>query len=414
MDRLYKLIGTEHEFATCTRELKYVVHHLSATTVGALQVTCSDESEHECVSSFQSRLVDELLPPLKSGGRSAFRVANMGSHYPWGAVRLAERHFATKRSHDDFKVMIVKLNAHVHVEAGPDGMTYGSMERYRIQSAACGAIHALLEGEDAPYLEELREAFLSEGYNRLEILRDSEKVDPNAAMLFAALCSARLQARRAVLDIQHHPATSPTFYIVLPAVTLNRASRDTELLCGVYSLDHRSVGGAEQYRGLGDDPAKYRITHPARPLRVSDDQLAITRDLRDHRRIAHDHWKRDGSPYHVHEDQLKGIHAQALSEEGAHDPYTKAVLKIMLRVLAQLNPITAALLLFTEGVAEIHHVYCIHRLAQLDNADEADRHEARKIVDDSLARIDSLPEDKVEKLIKAFVSDHGFSGLQQP
>ena len=84
--------------------------------------------------------------------------------------------------------------------------------------------------------------FQSEGKDRVAILQDPEKVSEKNRPLFAAVVNARLQARRALIDLQDFVPTSPTLYLVLPCVTLNQKQRDTEFLCGLYEADARTSG----------------------------------------------------------------------------------------------------------------------------------------------------------------------------
>ena len=51
----------------------------------------------------------------------------------------------------------------------------------------------------------------------------------------------------------------PTYWVVLPCVTVNRHAQDTEIVCGVYAVDGRDGERAVTYSGLGDDAAAYRI-----------------------------------------------------------------------------------------------------------------------------------------------------------
>jgi len=95
MDTIRQLIGTEQDLEQVTRQLRFFVEGLRTPVVGALHVTCSDESEHECIEAFQRGFVDAVLPELKLWSRSPFRSSNLGGRYEWGAVRVAEQHYAT-------------------------------------------------------------------------------------------------------------------------------------------------------------------------------------------------------------------------------------------------------------------------------------------------------------------------------
>jgi len=62
--------------------------------------------------------------------------------------------------------------------------------------------------------------------------------------------------------------------------------KDNEIVCGVYVADHRSADRVEEYVGLDDDPAKYRIERVGRKLKVTDTSIDNPRKLRNHRRLV--------------------------------------------------------------------------------------------------------------------------------
>jgi len=270
MKTLRDLIGVERYLDQVSGALRHVVRELGPPVVGALEVTCSDESELECGESFQHEFVEHLLPPLKTGARSAFRTGNLGARYEIGSVAIAESHFATPASRDAFKVLVVKINGHVSVCQGPGGPEYGPMQRYEAESTACGALHALLAGQRLPALLELREAFGSGAIDRVAALLDPHRVPPAYRYVCAALVGARLQARRAEDDIRRHSPQTPTVYLVVPCVTFNRPGPDTELVVGFCQIDGRSGACAVRYEGLGDDPSRYRIERHGDRLRIAD------------------------------------------------------------------------------------------------------------------------------------------------
>lgn len=282
-DDLKKLLGVEAPLDDINRALRRYARSFDAPVVGALQVTCADEDEWECADSFQRHFVNDLLPSFKFGHRAALRLANLGARYEWGALSIAEHHFATLATHDAFKVLLVKLNAHVAAEGTDDGAQYGGMQRYDTGSTACGALHTLLAQSqavaqgaargDRPFLADLRSAFQAEGQDRLMTLLDKKKVAPAVRMLLAAIVNAQLQAHRVMAEIEKHKPHSPTLYVVASAVTLNRSDRDTELLCGLWTHDQRSDAKTRTYVGLGDDPAGYKVTYDLGRLHVNDDQL---------------------------------------------------------------------------------------------------------------------------------------------
>jgi hypothetical protein len=189
MQHLYDMIGVEQPLTAVSRALKQHAGSYRAPLVGAMHVTCSDESERECVDTFQDVFVNEMLPELKFHSHSPFRSANLGGRYEWGAVRIAEQHFATKETAEAFKVLVVKINSHVCVDDSSSPTRYGHMARYGQNSVFCGALHALLSGDVQPFARQLKEAFLSEGVDRIAALRE---IDENVRALSAAISNARL------------------------------------------------------------------------------------------------------------------------------------------------------------------------------------------------------------------------------
>ncbi|MBN2445241.1 MAG: hypothetical protein JXO22_00820 [Phycisphaerae bacterium] len=270
MRSLIEQLGVEQDLDNVNRALCREVLALNAPTVGALHITCADESEWECIDSFQKCFVQRLLPELKFGVKTPFRLANLGARYERGAIAVAEHHYATPESRDAFKVLVVKINAHVAVDDSRAVPYYGRMNRYETESTACGALHALMGGSKLPFADDLREAFGSEGHDRLAALADLGRISADERGLFVAMVSARLQTRRVELDIHHHAPASPTLYIVTAVVTLNRTGRDTELPCGLYIADHRGDTPKLSYAGLGDDPLRYLVQYDQGKLVVRE------------------------------------------------------------------------------------------------------------------------------------------------
>jgi hypothetical protein len=270
MGRLEELIGTETGLARLSGVVQEFARTEGAWVVGAYQVTCSDEAEWECAECFQQSFAESLLPALKLGRRAVFRSINLGARYETGAIHIAEEHFATEESSAAFKLMVAKINAHVGVRQREAGPEYGWLDRYHSRSACCGALAALMAGSDLPAVRELAEAFASGGKDRLAVINDPAAVPQEHRALVAAITSAALQARRAVGDIEQCRPRTPTRFLVLPCVTINRPGPDTELLVGRYAIDWTGRVSATSYEGLGDDPASYRIEHQHGRLLVKD------------------------------------------------------------------------------------------------------------------------------------------------
>ena len=259
MEELETLIGREVGLDETVAALRQSVLHMTLPAVGAHLVTCSDESEIECADAFQRGFVEPLLPNLGPEKCAAFRTANLGSRYEWGSARIAEHHYATPDSRQFAKCVVIKINGHVSVLDTPQGRQYGPMARYETQSAACGALHALLGGAKGAFADDLRDALCGDGQDRIAILLNQNAVASKYRYLAAAIVSARRQAERALRDIEEYTAATPTVYVIAPCVTLNRPGPDGELLVGFYAADFRGATPNVEYAGLGDDPAKYRF-----------------------------------------------------------------------------------------------------------------------------------------------------------
>lgn len=270
MNALIKLIGQEFTVKKISRTLCDITQDLRPGVVGAIHITCADESEHECVQAFQKGFVQHHLPELKFANQSAFRISNLGGRYEWGAVGIAEEHFVLPMTPSSFKLMVIKINSHVGVTVEKDAERYGFLKRYGRESACCGALSALMAGKKGPFLEEMREVFRFVGIDRLQILADPGQVAPELRSLFAAVVSAGLQARQVMTDIRAHKPSVPTLYLVVPCITLNRPDIDTEILCGVYTADCRFNGVKEEYVGLSDDPANYSFSIHNRRIFIQD------------------------------------------------------------------------------------------------------------------------------------------------
>ena len=423
MDRLHELLGRELDVTEVARKLYEFAGNVHAPVVGAMHVTCSDESERECIDAFHNGFAGPLLPSLKFGERTPFRIASLGGRYEWGAASIAEEHFATPASDDAFKLMLIKLNSHVSIESDGAEPCFGRMRRYERESTYCGALHALMQGQQHPFIDDLHEAFTSEGGDRLATLLDEQAVPPALRSLYAAVVNARLQSRRCLVDIQDRRPVSPTLYVVLPCVTLNRRDRDTEIVCGVYRADWRSDEPQIEYRGVGDDPSRYTLDRSRGPLRLEDPSIGVTRDARDHRRMvletlqAHRESGAVAIPGAA-DDATEGGESTApagrrsaelerLLDEAAagrhHEPsYAGPLLKMLLGVLAQLNPVTSVAFLFAEGVPQMHHLFRVQRLVRGLAGDDEARHILRQIE----SRVDRLPPERARRIVEVLAAAH--------
>ncbi len=404
IDRLRELVGNERLVTGVSQTLHLCVSSLGPPVVGAMQITCADESETECVNAFHHGFVRYYLPSLKVGEHAAFRIANLGGRYEWGAIRIAEDHYATPKSHDAYKLLVVKVNAHVAVVETPDGPQFGVMRRYETDSWCCGALHGLLEGDSQPYVEQLRESFASEGLDRVSALRDESVVEPANRNLFAAIVSARLQARRVVLDIQDYEPKSPTRYLVIPCVTLNRPGPDSELVCGYYSASDPEQPQCVEHFGLGDDPAGYQRTMKNNKVVVTDEHLGTPRQARNHRQLVLAEWHRRAGERRptVRDDRLVQIRHDVEQHKHRDRRHSKSLLRGLLLVLAEVEPMSAAVFLFANGMMGIHHAFRMHRMArELEGSEEA-----RQMLNDVRQRIDGMDPEHAEAMVELLAREY--------
>jgi len=397
MHTLRELLGKEHPLDTACRTLRDTCRLERPVAVGAYHIHCSDETEKECADAFQQWFVQELLPDLKPWNRSPFRTANLGARYEWGTAGIAEDHYAIPEAMDGVKAVVIKVSSHVGVLPQGNDQQFGKIQRYGAPSSCCGALTGLLCNSHLPSLLRMREVFQSEGKDRVAMLNDAEQVDPAYRLLFAAVVNARLQSRRAVLDIQNMAPRSPTVFLIVPCVTLDRSQRDTELVVGCYRADCSNGPAKVTYQGLGDDPSKYEALLHHGHLQVGDDQLQQERVARDHREII-DQWRArhgiDPSPAREHSAQIREA-ARKVDKHGS--AVAQEVATALLTTMAVASPIPFALELFVSGAAGIHHVYRAWRLA----SGGAEANDARPIFDEVLAHIESLSPEEAQQLVQS-------------
>jgi hypothetical protein len=449
VEHLYPVVGRERSLRELTQLLYFDVRTHADVLVGAIHVTCADEAEAECAEAFQQGFVQYLLPQLKFARRAAMRVSNLGGRYEWGSIGIADLHFTLPEAVvPGPRLMVIKINAHVALEEverldrtaaagrgdrgrltapgsgpatpaaaavapapeapvvrdGERGFRLGEWKRYGRPSPCCSALDSLLRGGHEPWVEELRETFESEGKDRIALLMDPAVVDPAYRPLHTAIVSARLQARKAVLDIQELRAGTPIRFLVLPCVTINRHERDTEILCGVYTIDPASAEQPTTYFGLGDDPAAYETRVQNRQIQIADPALGTMRVGRDHRALVRSEFHLHGARGRIRTDdpRLERIKADVARDQHRHHLHARALLKASLPILAEVMPVPAAIILFAEGAAGIHHAFRAHRLArELEGSEDA-----RKILAEVHDRIDQLDPAKAEALIELLMREY--------
>ena len=220
MQSIRELIGKEWSLEQVGTALALAAQASQAPVVGAMHMVCADESEFEVCEAFNQHCVHKMLPSLKHARAAAFTLSNLGARYDHGAVHVAEHHYALGESVDQHKLMVIKVNGHVGIKMVDGQERFGALERYGLDSACCGALHAMLGGVQGPFIDELKAAFSSQGLDRLEMLNDADKVAPGERSLFVAVSSAVLQARAVAQDILSKAPHSPTpnWGTTLPAI----------------------------------------------------------------------------------------------------------------------------------------------------------------------------------------------------
>ena len=391
MQRLIERIGSEQPIDSQTRAIRDFVRECDVDVVGAMHVTCSEPCERECVESFQHHFAEDQLPTERYAAKSPFRTATLGGRYEWGSAALAENYFALGER-DDSHLLLVKLNTHVAVSRDGSELVFGN----DIADGAppmCGALHEALSGEQTPATISLAEAFRSEGLDRIAMLNDPAVVNPPYRGLLAAVAAARLQARRVVLDLQNSRHTELRI-LVLPAVTINRSDRDTELFVGLYDAKFSKRGSDIRYRGLGDDPSQYMVTQRNGLTSIADAHLGQDREARDHRLLVAEQWRTRGSDLHWSEEQSPKI--MALAQRAVVKPsVSQEVLKTFLRLLADAALVPTAIMLFVDGVAGIHNIYRAYRLS----TGQGSRDDAEEILQDAMARLGTLDEHQARQVV---------------
>ncbi len=401
-ERLYGLLGQERDQNETTRLIRDYAKGEGAPVIGAHHVTCSDEAERECIDAFQRGFVRYALPSLKFFHQAPFRTANLGGRYEWGSIPIAEDHFALAKGAEAWKLLLVKINAHVSVENGPEGPRYGKLARYGSESVYCGAIDALLNERSLPFADEMHATFELEGIDRLATLRDTKRIPVEARSLYAAILSARLQARWAMVEIQDHVPRSPTLYVVLPCVSINRSGHDTEIICGVYTSDRRDpTDPHDEYCGLGDRPELYELTRQGQSVTVTDPHLHEPRHARDHRAAVLAQW-REREERFERPQRLEEALKVADRAPKTQPALAKAALTGLLAVLTEVAPVPAALVLFSSGALGIHHAVQAHRLAREAEGDPV----ARKMLAELRRELEDLPPEKAQHLIELLKQEY--------
>jgi hypothetical protein len=165
---------------------------------------------------------------------------------------------------------------------------------------------------------------------------------------------------------------------------------------------------AVEYRGLGDDPAKFEVREKERPLRVVDDQMDQVRMARDHRKLVIQKWieqkkLKPPRPGPAKNEAVARVLADRREKKHHDKRYVKTMLKTLVKGLAVLDPFTAAVVLFGEGVVGIHHAWRMHRVAH----GARDEHATRAVLEEIQGKIEALPSGQAKVLIDKLLAEYG-------
>ena len=141
-----------------------------------------------------------------------------------------------------------------------------------------------------------------------------------------------------------------------------------------------------------------------RQIQVVDDELGTKRGGRDHRALVRSefHLRRSHRRRPVKDQRLERIQDDVARNSHLHHLHARALLKAALPVLAEVMPVPAAIILFAEGAAGIHHAFRAHRLAREMEGSE----DARKILAEVHDRIDQLEPGRAEALIELLMREY--------
>lgn len=389
-------VGVERPLDRAAFELKSAIRRIRPDVVGVHHVTCSDEAEHEDVDVFYRLVAKDLAPRLKLGVNGVFRTASLGARYEWGSLGAAEGNFGTAPRGGGFKVMLVKMSTHVGCTEEHAERHFGSFVRYGTLTPTCKALHLFADGLRAPFADELHTLFTSEGVDRVAGLGE---VDPAFRSIALAIVAARLQARSAVLEAQDHTPLMPTLYAIVPTVTINRPGRDTEIHVGTYLVDRRGAKRRDRYRGLGDDPRRYRFSIDHAHVHVAQDGADEPRDARDHRALARERLAAIGGPAIASDARVDALLREAERNTTGDTKLAKRVALSLLPLLAELTPVGAALALFGGGATGVYETYRAHRVMR----DVEDSASARDMLHDLSERLERLPPDEAHKVLEVLL-----------
>ena len=243
-------------------------------------------------------------------------------------------------------------------------------------------------------------------------------VAPEHRALVAAAVSARLQARKAMLDLCATPG-APDRLLVPACVTLNQPGRDHEVLVGWYAAA-RAAGGEFDvtWTGLEDDPRGIGVEHGPRGVRLfardpeSHDEVDApaarrARGPAEHRRLPQELWAAAETPVKASPQVLDTLESAITGlEDQLHDPdhpVRALALKGALVAMAETLAAPAVLTLFATGALDLHHAWRMQEIAT--GEDEAA--EARALLQRVIEGAETLDPATAERALRALQAELG-------
>ncbi len=100
--------------------------------------------------------------------------------------------------------------------------------------------------------------------------------------------------------------------------------------------------------------------------------------------------------------RLEEVNVRTAKFTGPRIEKTKLVLPVLLTLLAEVEPISTATLLFGHGLAGIHHAFEVHRMArQLEGSENA-----RRILLEIRDKVDTLAPKQAEAMMEVLAREY--------
>ena len=382
-------VGREAHMGDLGRAIVRVVATARPANVASLHVTCSDGLERLCAKTFHDTVARDITVPADREW-APLRTANLGGRYEWGSGGVGFSHFVSAPPN----MMVVQINSHVGVIREARSLRFGTHERSGRMSPVCGAISMVLADRKGPFATEMREALNSEGLDRIALLNDPTSVHPDYKYLYGAIVNARVQARRALLDLARPLEAGEVgsdLLLVLAAVTFNQRGADHELMVGYYA-GKRDPDGVMQaiWCGLGDNQLKYQYAFDLAGVKVSQPgpQKRQARGTARHRELPVEELaeqleelralpdedtttdrveapsESDAPPVQLDPHSLSVLdQVDALLNDSDH-PWTSLAVKGACIALTEALAVPAVLTLFAGGALAANHAFRMQRIAR--------------------------------------------------